>query len=220
MALVVFNLGYRALAPAVLLSGLTVFVGETLFGQGYGVGASSETALILAGAVALTDLLVGWFAVYARGGRQRYLNLFEHANDAIFVHDPRGRIREVNPRAAELLGYSTDELLGMTVADLSTGCPAHLPGVGEEGDGGHAGPPRVQVPAKERGDLPRPRVGDSLPARGPDAHTGHRTGHQRAGARPARPRAARQSDRADGRERPYHGRERGRRVREPGVRAG
>lgn len=51
----------------------------------------------------------------------RYRGMFEHANDAIFIVELNsGRILDVNQRASEVFGYSRDELLTMTVAQLSS----------------------------------------------------------------------------------------------------
>jgi PAS domain S-box-containing protein len=44
--------------------------------------------------------------------------LFEGIEDAVFVHAPDGRILDVNPAATRLLGYTRDELLGMTTRDI------------------------------------------------------------------------------------------------------
>lgn len=41
--------------------------------------------------------------------------------DPVFVHDLRGRLVEVNRHACEALGYSREELLGMTVGDIECG---------------------------------------------------------------------------------------------------
>lgn len=50
--------------------------------------------------------------------QERYQTLFEHANDAIFIENERDEIVEVNARACELLGYTREELLRMSVPDL------------------------------------------------------------------------------------------------------
>ncbi len=43
----------------------------------------------------------------------RFRLLFEHAGDAIFIHEPDGRFIEVNQVACARLGYTRDELLSM-----------------------------------------------------------------------------------------------------------
>ncbi|HZH63961.1 MAG TPA: PAS domain S-box protein [Flavisolibacter sp.] len=51
---------------------------------------------------------------------QRYRTLFSQASDAIFISDNKGKFLEVNQRACELLGYSQERLLSMTIPDLYT----------------------------------------------------------------------------------------------------
>jgi PAS domain S-box-containing protein len=50
----------------------------------------------------------------------RFKRLVEQAADAIFVHDLEGRFVDVNRRACESLGYTREELLSMSVADIET----------------------------------------------------------------------------------------------------
>ena len=45
-------------------------------------------------------------------------HLFEFSPDAIFVTDGDGVIRAANPRAEELFGYSTQEIIGQPVENL------------------------------------------------------------------------------------------------------
>ncbi len=49
---------------------------------------------------------------------QRYRMIFENANDGIIVHDTEGNIFDVNKNMYTRLGYSKDEMLKMTLADL------------------------------------------------------------------------------------------------------
>jgi PAS domain S-box-containing protein len=46
---------------------------------------------------------------------QTYRALFEYANDAIFLISPEGIHVEVNQKAADLLGYTREELVGMEI---------------------------------------------------------------------------------------------------------
>ena len=48
----------------------------------------------------------------------RYHSLFEQANDAVFLETLDGRILDVNRKACQMLGYTRDELLALTVPDL------------------------------------------------------------------------------------------------------
>lgn len=49
---------------------------------------------------------------------RRYRALFELNNDAIFILDLQGNHLEVNERAAEIMGYSREELLGLSYRDI------------------------------------------------------------------------------------------------------
>jgi two-component system cell cycle sensor histidine kinase/response regulator CckA len=48
----------------------------------------------------------------------RFKRLVEQAADAIFVHDLEGRFIDANRQACESLGYTREELLSMSVADV------------------------------------------------------------------------------------------------------
>ncbi len=48
----------------------------------------------------------------------KYRNLFDKLADALFLEDTDGNILEVNDAACELLGYSQEELEGMTVEEI------------------------------------------------------------------------------------------------------
>jgi PAS domain S-box-containing protein/putative nucleotidyltransferase with HDIG domain len=49
---------------------------------------------------------------------EKYRNLFHSSNDAIFLHDLLGKISDANNRAEILFGYTREEILEMTVAQL------------------------------------------------------------------------------------------------------
>jgi PAS domain S-box-containing protein len=54
----------------------------------------------------------------------KYRAIFNLANDAIFLHDAAtGAILDVNQRASEMYGWTREEAVRMTVADLSAGDP-------------------------------------------------------------------------------------------------
>ena len=53
-----------------------------------------------------------------RMNEARYRALFEQANDAIFLINKRDQIIDVNQRACDLLGYTPEELLTMTIPDI------------------------------------------------------------------------------------------------------
>ncbi|MDP6635399.1 MAG: PAS domain S-box protein [Phycisphaerae bacterium] len=58
------------------------------------------------------------FILRLKKSEDRYRRLFEQSNDAIFVHAPDGKILDVNSRACEMLGYTRDRLLTMSVPSL------------------------------------------------------------------------------------------------------
>lgn len=53
-----------------------------------------------------------------RRSETRFRRLVEQTTDAIFVHDLEGRFVDVNQQACESLGYTRQELLGMSVSDI------------------------------------------------------------------------------------------------------
>lgn len=50
--------------------------------------------------------------------QEMYRTLFEQASDGIFIADSSGRYLDVNSRGCEMTGYSHEELLQLTLADL------------------------------------------------------------------------------------------------------
>jgi two-component system cell cycle sensor histidine kinase/response regulator CckA len=53
-----------------------------------------------------------------RDGEERFRALFEQAAEAIFVHDLKGHIKDVNHIACQRLGYEKNELLNLKVKDI------------------------------------------------------------------------------------------------------
>ena len=53
-----------------------------------------------------------------RASEERYRELFENANDVIFLHDLNGRIITINRAAEYLTGYSRLEVIGQSFGDL------------------------------------------------------------------------------------------------------
>jgi PAS domain S-box-containing protein len=54
-----------------------------------------------------------------RESEHRFRKIFEHANDAVFIVDPRhDRILDVNPSSCRMLGYSREELLALPVTAI------------------------------------------------------------------------------------------------------
>jgi len=59
-----------------------------------------------------------------RDNQERYHRLFDHAMDALIVHDEAGLIVDVNESACHMLGYARDELLALRIDDLQEGFDA------------------------------------------------------------------------------------------------
>jgi PAS domain S-box-containing protein len=61
-----------------------------------------------------------------RRSEASYRAIFEAAEDSIFIHDwDSGRFIDVNPKACATYGYTREELLRLTVADVSSGVPPY-----------------------------------------------------------------------------------------------
>jgi PAS domain S-box-containing protein len=61
-----------------------------------------------------------------REAEYRYRALFEQSHDAIFILDLEGVYKDVNRRAADMLGYTVEEMRGLSVQDLSAEVPQSL----------------------------------------------------------------------------------------------
>ena len=53
-----------------------------------------------------------------RASEERFRELFENANDVIFIHDLKGRLIALNRAAEAMTGYSRTEVLGKNLEDL------------------------------------------------------------------------------------------------------
>ena len=71
-----------------------------------------------------------------RESEQRFRQLFEQSVDAVFVHDEEGRFVDCNSRACLLLGYSREELLSLSVRDISCNVLTEKERAREEQEGG------------------------------------------------------------------------------------
>lgn len=56
-----------------------------------------------------------------RASEARFRVFVDHAADAFYLHDSQGKLVDVNRQACESLGYSRDELIGMTPYDFDAG---------------------------------------------------------------------------------------------------
>jgi len=62
----------------------------------------------------------------SRKSEERYRELFENANDVIFLHDLKGKILAVNRAAESMTGYSRAEVLGKSFDELVAPEARHL----------------------------------------------------------------------------------------------
>ena len=71
-----------------------------------------------------------------RGSEARFRTFVDHATDAFFLHGRRGTIIDVNRQACESLGYTRDELVGMSPAaiDVDTDFRSQLASRLDEGE--------------------------------------------------------------------------------------
>jgi PAS domain S-box-containing protein len=61
-----------------------------------------------------------------RGSEERFRELFENANDVIFLQDLQGKILTINRAAESLTGYSRQEVLGQSIDNLIAPDARHL----------------------------------------------------------------------------------------------
>ena len=83
---------------------------------------------------------------------QRYRALFDHSLDAVYVHDLKGNFLDANDAALSLLGYSRDEISGLSFADLldDSRLPAALTTLQEILKNGHqARPSTIKLNRKD-----------------------------------------------------------------------
>jgi len=62
-----------------------------------------------------------------RASETRFRIFVDHAADAFFLHDERGNILDVNQQACKSLGYSREELIGMSPLDFDAGADRDRP---------------------------------------------------------------------------------------------
>ena len=61
-----------------------------------------------------------------KASEQNYREIFNGSNEIIFVHDPEtGAVLDVNQAACDAYGYSRDEMLNLSLGELSSGEPPH-----------------------------------------------------------------------------------------------
>jgi PAS domain S-box-containing protein len=98
---------YRTWGPAgMLLAGLLV----TALLVGY--------LALLTGLAARIERLVTERTYELHASEQRFRRLVDNAADTFVLHTPQGKILDVNKHACESLGYTREELLSMSIADI------------------------------------------------------------------------------------------------------
>ncbi len=117
-ALVTYRWGRYGAAWYIPSSVILVFVGERLFGAGYGIPADLPTALSLSVSVGLMDVLMYVFASAARRLTLRYQILFEALEVGVILTDARHRIVAANPEACSILACRTGSIVGLPVDRL------------------------------------------------------------------------------------------------------
>jgi PAS domain S-box-containing protein len=116
---------YGTMRPPRSWLGVPMCVGERVIGvisvQSYSAHAYNEDDQLLLATIAdQVAVAVEQARLYQtlRDSEEKYRALFDQANDAVFLETLDGRILEVNERACQLLGYSRQELLRLSVADI------------------------------------------------------------------------------------------------------
>lgn len=82
--------------------------------------ATLEETLVLRFANEALDQSLNQEATARAGSELRYRNLIDNAADAIFVHDLRGGLLDVNQQACESLGYQRRDLMTLNVTEIET----------------------------------------------------------------------------------------------------
>jgi diguanylate cyclase (GGDEF)-like protein/PAS domain S-box-containing protein len=87
--------------------------------QIYVVPVKNENDEVYAGMVVWQDITERKLAeVSVKESEERYRNLFENANDLIYVHDLKGNYLSINQTAERVIGYTRDEALKMNMQEI------------------------------------------------------------------------------------------------------
>jgi PAS domain S-box-containing protein len=116
----------RRLAPLGILAPVVLGVAVRRLSAVWGLQDLSLMVAILTSAMTVVGLcLLGFTAARLDrtheeldSSRQRVRDLLEQASDGLFVADLDGRYTDVNGAGCRMVGYSREELLGKTIADL------------------------------------------------------------------------------------------------------
>lgn len=93
--------------------------------QIYVVPVKNETGEVYSGMVVWQDITERKRAEESlKESEARYRNLFENANDLIYVHDLKGNYLSINQTAERVIGYTREEALKMNLKQIAA--PEHL----------------------------------------------------------------------------------------------
>ena len=116
------DLAVRTSVPRTELSLVTILGRETAYGQAsspFFLYSAAAFPLILLIAAVLFDRVRRVGLALAQS-EQRFRTIFDNVRDVIFVLDVAGAsIIEANPRVLSLYGYAQDEVVGLTMSDVS-----------------------------------------------------------------------------------------------------
>jgi PAS domain S-box-containing protein len=99
-----------------------------------------------------------------RASETHFRLLFDQASDGIFVSDTEGRYLDVNPAGAEMLGYTREEILRLTIADvIARSETSRIPIETARMDGGAVTRVEWQLQRKDGSVFPGEVVGRRLP---------------------------------------------------------
>ncbi len=89
----------------------------------------ATTALLLYGALRRRDHAIEERQASLRAGSEQLKAIYNTVNEAIFVHQAQtGRILDCNQRACEIYGYAHEQLVGMSIGEISEGGADHTQG--------------------------------------------------------------------------------------------
>jgi two-component system sensor histidine kinase/response regulator len=124
-AIVLLSAWYGGLGPALTAVVLSLLAVHSVFvphmsdlDLGVSLLSRSVRFVLMSGLLIWLNESRRWAVVALRESEQRLRTFVDHAADAFFLHDERGAVLDVNRQACEALGYTRDELLGMTATDF------------------------------------------------------------------------------------------------------
>ena len=163
---------YRTWGPTgMLLAGLWV------------TGLIVGCLFLLIGRTARVEHLVADRTRELHESEQRFRRLVDNAADAFFLHTEEGKILDVNKQACESLGYTREELLSMTIADIDPDyAPKNLEQLSKRRARRVSREFRGDSPPQGRRDVSRGNPLDLLDCERATLHARAGSGHQRAQA--------------------------------------